>query len=35
VPLHEGLVNPAELLGHLTQPLGAQHSLDCLHRGSG
>ena len=37
--LHEGLVNPAELLGHLAQPIGPQKLLDrslldCLHGGS-
>lgn len=34
VALHESLVNPAELLGHLAQPLGPQQLLDCLHLGS-
>ena len=39
VALHQGVINPAELLGYLAQPLGPQHSLDyslldCLHRGS-
>lgn len=34
VTLHEALVNPAELLGHLAQSLGPQQLLDCLHRGS-
>lgn len=34
VPLHEPLVNPAELLGHLAQPLGPQYLLDGLHHGS-
>ena len=34
VALHESLVNPAELLWHLAQPLGPQQLLDCLHRGS-
>jgi hypothetical protein len=34
VALHQRLINPAELLGHLAQPLGAQHSLDWLHCGS-
>jgi hypothetical protein len=33
--LHQGLVNPTELLGHLAQSLGAQHLFDCLHGGSG
>jgi hypothetical protein len=28
------VINPAELLGHLAQPLGPQQLLDCLHRGS-
>ncbi len=32
VALHQGLINPAELLGHLAQPLRPQQSLDCLHR---
>ena len=35
VALHQGLINPAELLGHLAQALRQQQSLDCLHRAPG
>ena len=34
VPLHECLINPTELLGHLAQPLGPQYFLDCPHHDS-
>jgi hypothetical protein len=35
VALHQGVVNPAEMLRHLAQPLRLQQSLYCLHRGPG
>ena len=35
VALHESLINPAELRGHLAQPLRSQHSLDGLHHAPG
>jgi len=33
VPLHERMINPTELLGHLAQPLGPQYLLDYSHHG--
>ena len=33
VLLDERVVNPTELLGDLSKPLGPQNLLDCLHRG--
>lgn len=35
VALNQGVVNPAELLRHLAQPLRLQYSLDCLHHAPG
>ena len=35
VALHQGVINPAELLRHLAQLLRSQQTLDCLHRAPG